>query len=185
MTEWRFPIEAGMVMLFARALGDENPAYTDPNDPAARSAGGVIAPPTYLRADGHFDPEWPTRPRPGSPQQGSDTSPSALDDVRNEGAGRMGLHAEQWYEFRRPVIVGDVLTRATRPGKTWEKTSQRSGKMVFTETIDEYRDHAGELVATARNVRVVVETNRTPEVAARTQAGPLPSKLRADGGASQ
>jgi hypothetical protein len=50
-----------------------------------------------------------------------------------------------------------VLTGATKPGKTWEKEGRRSGKLVFSESVTEYRDQKGELVVTARGVGVRTE----------------------------
>jgi hypothetical protein len=55
------------------------------------------------------------------------------------------------------VKVGDVLTATTKPGKSWEKEGKRSGKLVFSESITEYRDQKGELVVTARGVGVRTE----------------------------
>ena len=55
----------------------------------------------------------------------------------------------------------DVLTATVKPGKTWEKEGRRAGKLVFTETIVEYRDQAGELVVTARGVGVRTERPAT------------------------
>jgi photosystem II stability/assembly factor-like uncharacterized protein len=52
---------------------------------------------------------------------------------------------------------GDVLTATTRPGETWEKESKRAGKLIFSESITEYRDQNGELVITARGVGVRTE----------------------------
>ena len=42
------------------------------------------------------------------------------------------------------------------PGDHWEKEG-RSGKLVFSENITEYRDQNGELVITARGVGVRTE----------------------------
>ncbi len=50
-----------------------------------------------------------------------------------------------------------MLSATTRPGKTWEKESKRAGKLVFTESVTEYRDQHGELVITARGVGVRTE----------------------------
>jgi photosystem II stability/assembly factor-like uncharacterized protein len=50
-----------------------------------------------------------------------------------------------------------VLTATTQPGKTWERESQRAGKLVFSESVTEYRDQKGELVITARGVGVRTE----------------------------
>ena len=50
-----------------------------------------------------------------------------------------------------------MLTATNLPGKTWEKEGRRSGKLVFSETVTEYRDQKGELVITARGVGVRTE----------------------------
>ena len=47
--------------------------------------------------------------------------------------------------------------RPSSPGETWEKESKRAGKLVFSESITEYRDQNGELVITARGVGVRTE----------------------------
>jgi acyl dehydratase len=73
------------------------------------------------------------------------------------GGGGTGLHAEQHYEYHRPLRVGDVLTATSTPGRHWEKQGRRAGTLVFGETITEYRDQNGELVITARSVGVRTE----------------------------
>ena len=45
-----------------------------------------------------------------------------------------------------------------KPGNTWEKQGRRGGKLVFSESVTEYRDQNGELVVTARGVGVRTET---------------------------
>ena len=67
-----------------------------------------------------------------------------------------GLHAEQHFEYHRHIGPGDVLSATDRPGDHWEKEG-RSGKLVFSENITEYRDQDGELVITARGVGVRTE----------------------------
>ena len=57
----------------------------------------------------------------------------------------------------RPLLAGAVLTATTRPGETWEKQGKRAGKLVFSESITEYRDEHGDLVVTARSVGVRTE----------------------------
>jgi acyl-coenzyme A thioesterase PaaI-like protein len=73
------------------------------------------------------------------------------------GGGGGGLHAEQHYTYHRHPKAGDVLTATAKPGKTWEKEGRRSGKLVFSESVTEYRDQNGELVVTARSVGVRTE----------------------------
>ena len=57
----------------------------------------------------------------------------------------------------RHLKPGDVLTATNLPGKTWEKEGRRSGKLIFSESITEYRDQTGELVVIARGVGVRTE----------------------------
>src|SRR5208282_5144435 len=73
------------------------------------------------------------------------------------GGGGVGLHAEQHYEYHRPIKPGDVLTPTSEPGRTWERESKRAGKLLFRERVTEYRDQHGELVVTARSVGVTTE----------------------------
>ena len=67
------------------------------------------------------------------------------------------LHAEQHFEYHRPLRPGDVLSVESRPGEIWERESKRAGKLTFRERITEYRDQKGELVVTARSVGVTTE----------------------------
>ena len=50
-----------------------------------------------------------------------------------------------------------MLSSATKPGRSWEKQGRRGGKLLFNETVTEYRDQHGELVVTARGVGVRTE----------------------------
>ena len=80
--------------------------------------------------------------RPGQPWFGSGKTASGVEE-RPSGGG--GLHAEQHFEYHRPLRPGDVLTVETKPGNTWERESKRAGKLTFRERITEYRDQKGEL----------------------------------------
>ena len=60
-------------------------------------------------------------------------------------------------------MVGDVLTAEVKPGKSWEKEGRRGGKLLFSETVTEYRDQNGELVITATGVGVRTEKPATSE----------------------
>jgi hypothetical protein len=145
-----FPVEPGHIMVFARALGDDNPVYdVTRTDPAE-----VIAPPTFVQASSHFDPDYPLRPQFGRPWRGSggEATGSPTGD-----RGR-GLHAEQHFEYFGVVRAGDVLSATVHPGRTWEKHG-RTGRLVFTEAITEYR-RDGELVVRGRSVSV--KTERPP-----------------------
>jgi hypothetical protein len=157
----RFPVEASHILMFARAVGDTNPIYADEAYAAGTEVGGIIAPPTFAQSSAQFDPGYFLRPKPGQPWFGSGREPSGVvrekKDGENSGSAAGGLHAEQHFTYHRHLRPGDVLTATERPGETWEKEGKRSGKLVFTETITEYRDQNGELVVTARGVGVRTE----------------------------
>ena len=160
MTVDRFPVESAHIAMFARSINDPNPVYYDPEYAATTEVGGIPAPPTFVQASAQFDPDYFLRPKPGKPWFGSGKNPTGISRTPGGGGGGGGgggLHAEQHYEYHRPLRAGDVLTATTFPGKTWEKEGKRSGKLVFSESVTEYRDQKGELVVTARGVGVRTE----------------------------
>jgi acyl dehydratase len=155
----RFPVEAGHIMMFARAIADPNPVYY--SEEAAEAAGlpGIPAPPTFVQASAQFDEDYFLRPKVGQPWFGSGKNATSLPpkpegEGGGGGGGGGGLHAEQHYEYHRPLIAGEVLTGTVKPGKTWAKEGRRGGTLQFSESIIEYRDQSGELVVTARGVGV-------------------------------
>jgi hypothetical protein len=167
MAAERFPVESGHIMMFARAIGDPNPIYVDPDYAATTEVGHVIAPPTFVQASAQFDPDYPLRPKFGQQWFGSG-APAGASPPERSGSGSgsgggsgTGLHAEQHYEYHRHVRPGDVLTAVTREGRSWEREGRRGGTLSFRESITEYRDQNGELVVTARGVGV--RTSRTVE----------------------
>ncbi len=154
MSTERFPIEASHILMFARAIGDADPAW----EGALRDAEPVPAPPTFVQASAQFDPDYFLRPKPGQKWFGSGKEATGVTRSGGGGGdGGTGLHAEQHYTYHRPLRSGMVLTTNTAPGNTWEKQGRRGGKLVFSETVIEYRDEAGELVVTARGVGVRTE----------------------------
>jgi len=162
MSNIKFPVEAGHIMTFARAVGDPNRIYSDADYAADTEPQAVIAPPTFVQASAQFDPNYPLRPKIGEPWFGSGGKPSGIE--RKKGSGGAGggassgmLHAEQHFEYHRHPQAGDVLTATNRPGKKWSKESRRAGTLRFSESITEYREQKGELVVTARMVGVVNE----------------------------
>ena len=158
MSAIRFPVEAGHIMMFARAVGDDNPIYQSPEQAKNTAPGHMIAPPTFVQSVAQFEPDYPLRPQVGKPWFGSGKSATGLTLGAISPASTAGvLHAEQHFEYHRHPRPGDVLTVTRAPGKTWEKESPRAGKLSFSETVTQYRDQAGELVVTARSVGVRTE----------------------------
>lgn len=154
MAKITFPVEATHILMFARAVGDENPVYHDADRAKQSEVGGIVAPPTFAQAVAQFDPDYHLRPKPGQKWFGSGKAASGIEGKPSSSGG---LHAEQHFEYHRPLRPGDVLSVETKPGKTWERESKRAGKLTFSERITEYRDQKGELVVTARSVGVRTE----------------------------
>jgi acyl dehydratase len=152
----RFPVEAGHIMMFARAIADANPVYYE-ESAGSTEVGAVIAPPTFTMASAQFDPDYFLRPAIGQPWLGSGREPTGVP--RSDGGGT-GLHAEQHFTYHRPLRPGDVLTAEQREGERWEKQGKRGGVLKFAETIIDYRDQEGRLVVTSRMVGV--QTERAP-----------------------
>lgn len=142
-----FPVEATQIMLFARAIGDDQTAaFVDIAHPEV-----MVAPPTFVEVLQHFIPDYHARPKPGEPWFGSGATPTGVSARR----GTTTMHAEQHFEYHRPITPGDTLVATSRRGKVWEK-SGRSGGMHFSELITEFRDDRGRLVVTSIQVEVVV-----------------------------
>ena len=160
----KFPIEASHVMMFARSIGDANDIYYDEEYAKGTEPGAIIAPPTFVQASAQFDPDYFLRPKIGEEWFGSAKGPTGITKKKEGGGGGGGgggLHAEQHYVYHRTPKVGDVLTAEVKPGKSWEKEGRRGGKLMFSETVTEYRDQNGELVVTATGVGVRTERPAT------------------------
>lgn len=166
----KFPIEAGHVMMFARSIGDADDIYYSEDYARGTEVGGIPAPPTFVQASAQFDPDYFLRPKIGQEWFGSAAGPTGITPRENSGGGGSGgggggggggLHAEQHYVYHKPLKVGDVLSATSKPGKSWEKQGRRGGKLMFSESVTEYRDQAGELVVTATSVGVRTERPAT------------------------
>jgi hydroxyacyl-ACP dehydratase HTD2-like protein with hotdog domain len=71
------------------------------------------------------------------------------------------LHGGQEYVFHGPPPrAGTELTFQTRVDKIYEKEGRRGGTMTFVETVTEFRDPDGTVVAEARST--AIETGQAP-----------------------
>lgn len=125
-------VEKGAIRRFAEAIGDFNPIYYD--DEYAKAAGfpTVVAPPTF----------------PASFHSAAD-----LRELLGVGIKSL-LHAEQTFEYERPIFAGDRIYVATRVAEVLEKPSA-TGRMDVAVIEDEGRDEEGNLVFKARRTLVV------------------------------
>jgi|tagenome__1003787_1003787.scaffolds.fasta_scaffold20981942_3 peroxisomal enoyl-CoA hydratase 2 len=151
--EWgpavRVRIEHGPVMLFARAVKDDNAVYA--SERAAHDAGfdRVPVPPTYtfvMPSAGTF-PD--LQPEGGT---GSMYTPAGGGDAASAFArDGLYLHGEQHFEYHRPVCVGDVLEGRLRTSKPVAREARR-GPMEVTYFQTTWTDPDGEAVVDERIV---------------------------------
>jgi acyl dehydratase len=125
-------VEKGAIRKFAESLGDFNPVYYD--EEYARSVGfpTVVAPPTF----------------PASFQTAADLRELLGVEIKSL------LHAEQAFEYERPIFAGDRVFVSTRIADVLERPSP-GGKMDIAVVEDEGRDEHGVLVFKARRTLVV------------------------------
>ena len=119
------------VLRFADAIGEDNPLFRDPE--AARRAGypEQLAPPTFV-----------TR------MQILTSAQVVLDEELGLNYS-MVVHGEQAYEWRRPVVVGDVLSAVPRIADIYAK---KANEYLVIEA--EIRDARGETVVVGRTILI-------------------------------
>jgi hypothetical protein len=128
-------VERGKIREFARATKSSNPEYLEGEHP--------LSPVTFLCASGFWQDE--------------SNSPWG-DGPRNY---ERILHGEQEFVFfGEPPRAGAILTGISRIDRIYEKAGRRGGAMNFTETVTEFRDETGKLVAESR--ATVIETGQAP-----------------------
>jgi acyl dehydratase len=129
-------VTAEHVAAFARALGDENPLYLDPEAARRGPLGTIVAPPTYPIA--------------------------FMAQAMAGGLGtflELGLdfatlvHGEQEFEYVRPIRAGETLTLTGRIADVYEKAGS-SGTLDFVVLETEARDAEGRPVFFSRNVLI-------------------------------
>lgn len=162
MAEHEFPVDRTAILTFAAAIGETNPIYWDEAYAKTTPFGDVVAPPTFGISSAHWNPDYALRGVRKIPARPAEKQPAAAPRSGGGGGGGGGggsltrvLHAEQRFEYRKPLQPGMRLTVSTRPGKSWTKEGKRGGTLSFSESITEYRDASGEIVLVATSVGVV------------------------------
>lgn len=126
-------VEKGAIRRFAEAIGDFNPIYYDEEYARASGYPTIVAPPTF----------------PASFHSAAD-----LRELLGVAIKSL-LHAEQEFEYERPIFAGDRIFVSTRVADVFERTSPTGGKMDVAVIEDEGRDEEGNLVFRARRTLVV------------------------------
>jgi len=126
--EVTFEVERGRVLQFADAIGERDPPYRDPE--AAKAAGfpEQLAPPTF-----------PTV------MQIMTSGQVVVDQELGLDYSRV-VHGEQEYEWRRPIVVGDVLKATPRIADIY---ARGPNEFLVIEAV--ITDADGEVVCVARS----------------------------------
>jgi acyl dehydratase len=127
-------VEAGRLLLFAKAIGETRPEYIDLA--AARAAGypSLVAPPTYT-ASLYLD------------------VPEPVSWLRELGIDlAQVLHAAQAFRYFDPIHAGDRLTFASRIANVFQK---KSGTRTFVVKLTDVTNQHGARVAEMRSTIVV------------------------------
>ena len=119
-------IEQGHILRFAEAIGDDNPAYTV----GTPETGGIVAPPTFLRAMRGIRPEFPFEvPFPRLLDGGSD------------------------WEYFGHVRPGDTITAVGRVEDIRERDGS-IGQMLISTIKITYRNQHDVVVATQTSTSI-------------------------------
>lgn len=129
--EVRLEVTADGVASFARAIGEHNPAFFNPDAARALGLAGQAAPPTILA--------W--------------IQIVAVNEITSDpliGASFDGIvHTEQAYNWVRPVVVGDKLSTIPTIADIRAK-----GSLSFMDVHLDIRDGDGEHVVLSRSTLV-------------------------------
>jgi len=126
--EVTFTVDRDRVLQFCDAIGEDNPIFRDPA--AAKEAGydEQLAPPTFPTVMQIM------------------TSGQVVMDQELGLNYMMVVHAEQEYEYHRPLKVGDELTAVPRIADAYAR-----GSNEFLVIEAEIKDRSGETVVVARS----------------------------------
>jgi acyl dehydratase len=127
-------VDAGRLRFFAKAIGETNPVFTDPETAKAAGHRDLPVPPTFL-----FGIEL--------------ESPDPFAWLSGMGVDlRRVLHGEQSFTYHSPAVAGDVLTVTPRIGNVYSK---KGGALDFIEKSSTVTRENGDLVAELKTVIVV------------------------------
>ena len=140
------PIGRATFRMYADAIGDPNPIYT--NSEAARSDGlpDVMAPPTLLTDTFRF--------------YGDNINERGLPSTLERQLPGTPLRAGNRYRFYHPVHPSDVMTATRKVIRVWQKHG-RSGPLTFQEIEITFRNQHNELLAVNTEVLLYRDAEKT------------------------
>jgi len=124
-------VEKGQIRRFASAFGEENPVHFDEKMARASGFSSLVAPPTFPVALCTTDP--------------------LLTEIGLDPQSTM--HAEEEYEYFRPICAGELITVTHRIADVYDKQAP-NGRLVFVVIETRGNDKRGRPVFKGRRVLV-------------------------------
>jgi len=128
-----FKVEEGAIQRYARAIGDPNPLYNDPDFGSKTKYGRLLAPPGFTG--------WPVK-------AGWDMF-KLVETLVKAGAPSRLLDGGVEFEFIEPVGAGDVLTATTKVANITERETSM-GKTMFTTLETTFVNQKGNMALKSR-----------------------------------
>jgi acyl dehydratase len=131
----RVPVTANDIKRFAQAIGATDPVHYDEEHARSTRHGRIVAPPLFCQALTYEDVP--------VDELGADGSPVELDvDI----PAKRAVGGSSDYRINRLVAAGETITVASRLADVYTKDG-RSGPLYMVVVETDFRDDAGELVA--------------------------------------
>jgi acyl dehydratase len=131
----RFEIEKGQIRRFAVAVGEDNPIHTSEEAAVAAGFKSLVAPPTFAAA--------------------LDATAPLLTELGLD--SRSTMHAEEEYEYSRPIQAGDLITVVHKVTDAYDKAAP-NGRLQFVVIETRATDAKSKPIYKGR--RVLVELKR-------------------------
>ena len=124
-------VENGHVKAFAKAIEDPNPLWSDEVFARQTPFGGIVAPPTFLRA----------------------VSVQRIDELPENFPFKRLLDGGSEWEYLYPVRVGDTITGISRITDLYGRIGSL-GPMVFIVNEITYTNQLSQIVATQKSTSI-------------------------------
>ncbi len=124
-------VEKGHIRAFAQAIEDSNPLWNNEAEARKTRLGGMVAPPTFLRA----------------------ARTQRLEDLPPDFPYKRLLDGGSEWEYFEPVRPGDRITAVNRVVDIYSRSGQL-GPMIFVVTETTYTNQFGQVAATQKNTSI-------------------------------
>ncbi len=124
-------VEKGHIRAFAQAIEDPNPLWNNEAEARKTRFGGMVAPPTFLRA----------------------ARTQGLEDLPPDFPYKRLLDGGSEWEYFEPVRPGDRITAVNRVVDIYPRAGQL-GPMIFIVTETTYTNQFGQVAATQKNTSI-------------------------------